>query len=129
MFCRPGAIFKLYNLTNNQHINNSRQRWYVLVRFYSPRILHKSTIFPNFLTVKLTLPQADKLRAQQQLEQLQSRYIGTGHADTTKFEPAARAAYAQENLSLDQVRLISGIPERRFQSEALGLILKHQGDL
>lgn len=29
---------------------------------------------------------ADKLRAQQQLEQLQTRYIGTGHADTTKFE-------------------------------------------
>jgi len=29
---------------------------------------------------------ADKLRAQQQLEQLQARHIGTGHADTTKFE-------------------------------------------
>ncbi|TVY37048.1 Uncharacterized protein LSUB1_G005854, partial [Lachnellula subtilissima] len=30
--------------------------------------------------------QHDKLRAQQQLEQLQARYVGTGHADTTKFE-------------------------------------------
>ncbi|KAK6592652.1 hypothetical protein H4I96_03651 [Botrytis cinerea] len=29
---------------------------------------------------------ADKLRAQQQLEQLQQRYVGTGHADTTRFE-------------------------------------------
>ncbi|CAF9916126.1 hypothetical protein IMSHALPRED_002984 [Imshaugia aleurites] len=29
---------------------------------------------------------ADKLRTQQQLEALQSRYVGTGHADTTKFE-------------------------------------------
>ena len=29
---------------------------------------------------------ADKLRAQQQLEQLQARHVGTGHADTTKFE-------------------------------------------
>jgi len=29
---------------------------------------------------------ADKLRQQQQLEQLQSRYVGTGHADTTSFE-------------------------------------------
>ncbi|KAF8448279.1 splicing factor 3B subunit 5/RDS3 complex subunit 10 [Terfezia claveryi] len=29
---------------------------------------------------------ADKLRATQQLEQLQARYVGTGHADTTKFE-------------------------------------------
>jgi len=35
---------------------------------------------------KLTPPQADKLRTQQQLEQLQARYIGTGHADTTKHE-------------------------------------------
>ena len=30
--------------------------------------------------------QADKLRTQQQLEQLQTRHVGTGHADTTKFE-------------------------------------------
>ncbi|KAF3907737.1 hypothetical protein AA313_de0209046 [Arthrobotrys entomopaga] len=30
--------------------------------------------------------QADKLRTQQQLEQLQARFVGTGHADTTKFE-------------------------------------------
>jgi splicing factor 3B subunit 5 len=29
---------------------------------------------------------ADKLRQQQQLEALQTRYIGTGHGDTTKFE-------------------------------------------
>jgi splicing factor 3B subunit 5 len=29
---------------------------------------------------------ADKLRTQQQLEQLQAKYIGTGHADTTKHE-------------------------------------------
>jgi splicing factor 3B subunit 5 len=43
----------------------------------------------NFLTsseLQLILLQADKLRAQQQLEQLQARYVGTGHADTTKFE-------------------------------------------
>src|SRR5271168_220075 len=32
------------------------------------------------------LSQADKLRAQQQLEALQARYVGTGHADTTRFE-------------------------------------------
>ncbi|KAL8801511.1 MAG: hypothetical protein Q9182_004414 [Xanthomendoza sp. 2 TL-2023] len=32
---------------------------------------------------------ADKLRTQQQLEQLQARYVGTGHADTTKFEWAS----------------------------------------
>ncbi|KAK8199301.1 splicing factor 3B subunit 10-domain-containing protein [Phyllosticta capitalensis] len=29
---------------------------------------------------------ADKLRTQQQLEALQNRYVGTGHADTTAHE-------------------------------------------
>jgi len=45
----------------------------------------------------LTHQQADKLRAQQQLEALQTRYVGTGHADTTKFEWASniqRDSYA-----------------------------------
>ncbi len=40
---------------------------------------------------------ADKLRTQQQLEQLQVRYVGTGHADTTKYDWAAnvhRDSYA-----------------------------------
>ncbi|KAF2757877.1 splicing factor 3B, subunit 5 [Pseudovirgaria hyperparasitica] len=40
---------------------------------------------------------ADKLRTQQQLEALQSRYLGVGHADTTKFEwtsNIARDSYA-----------------------------------
>ncbi|KAF6222590.1 hypothetical protein HO133_000636 [Letharia lupina] len=32
---------------------------------------------------------ADKLRTQQQLEALQARYVGTGHADTTKYDWAA----------------------------------------
>jgi splicing factor 3B subunit 5 len=35
---------------------------------------------------QLTPLQADKLRTQQQLEALQNKYIGTGHADTTKHE-------------------------------------------
>jgi splicing factor 3B subunit 5 len=35
---------------------------------------------------------ADKLRQQQQLEQLQSRYVGTGHADTTSFEYKSNVA-------------------------------------
>jgi splicing factor 3B subunit 5 len=43
-----------------------------------------SVLYNNMLTPPSL--QADKLRAQQQLEQLQARYVGTGHADTTKFE-------------------------------------------
>jgi len=35
---------------------------------------------------------ADKLRAQQQLEQLQARYVGTGHADTTRYEWTSNVA-------------------------------------
>ena len=43
--------------------------------------------FPPLSTsLQANPPQADKLRTQQQLEQLQARYIGTGHADTTKHE-------------------------------------------
>ena len=39
-------------------------------------------------SVKLTPrgSQADKLRTQQELERLQSKYIGTGHPDTTSWE-------------------------------------------
>jgi splicing factor 3B subunit 5 len=43
----------------------------------------KPALQDRLLTI---VSQADKLRAQQQLEQLQARYVGTGHADTTKFE-------------------------------------------
>ncbi|KAF1985307.1 SF3b10-domain-containing protein [Aulographum hederae CBS 113979] len=38
---------------------------------------------------KLTHEKADKLRAQQQLEQLKARHVGTGDGDTTKFEFAS----------------------------------------
>jgi splicing factor 3B subunit 5 len=52
-----------------------------------PLSQHQTLLTPLLLTrLSLTLLQADKLRAQQQLEQLQARYVGTGHADTTKFE-------------------------------------------
>ncbi|KIH90482.1 splicing factor 3B subunit 5 [Sporothrix brasiliensis 5110] len=39
---------------------------------------HRSFTKPTF--------QADKLRAQQELERLQQKYIGTGHPDTTSWE-------------------------------------------
>ena len=40
-------------------------------------------------TNSLTQPQADKLRTAQALEALQHRHVGTGHADTSKFEWAS----------------------------------------
>ena len=45
----------------------------------------------------LSLTMADKLRTLQNLEALQIRYVGTGHADTTKYEWASnivRDSYA-----------------------------------
>lgn len=46
-------------------------------------IQYRSLRLPN---IRQRLIMADKLRAQQQLEALQARYIGIGSADTTKHE-------------------------------------------
>ncbi len=55
------------------------------MRYSPPRSICST---PSYIkTTQLTFSsQADKLRASQQLEALQARYVGTGHADTTKFE-------------------------------------------
>ena len=50
-----------------------------------PTIPYELRLSSSSSSIRL-LVMADKLRAQQQLEQLQARYVGTGHADTTKFE-------------------------------------------
>lgn len=47
---------------------------------------HESTSFSLTPTHFPSTAMADKLRTQQQLEALATRYIGTGHADTSKFE-------------------------------------------
>ena len=44
----------------------------------------QSDVFSNLQ--HLSLKMADKLRTLQQLESLQAKYIGTGHADTTRHE-------------------------------------------
>jgi splicing factor 3B subunit 5 len=51
-----------------------------------------SAFLPPKLPSQLKTLQADKLRAQQQLEQLQARYVGTGHADTTRYEWTSNVA-------------------------------------
>lgn len=56
---------------------------------------------------------ADKLRQQQQLEQLQNRYIGTGHADSTSFE-------FRSNVARDTYSSIIAHPSL-LQYTALGL--------
>ncbi|KAF2194944.1 splicing factor 3B subunit 5/RDS3 complex subunit 10 [Zopfia rhizophila CBS 207.26] len=57
---------------------------------------------------------ADKLRAQQHLEALQARYIGTGHSDTTKFEWTSNIA--RDSLS----SYIGHPPMLQYMSIGLG---------
>ncbi|KAH8811408.1 putative splicing factor 3B subunit 10 [Xylogone sp. PMI_703] len=65
---------------------------------------------------------ADKLRAQQQLEQLQARYVGTGHADTTKFEWTSNiqrdsyASYIGHPAMLSYMAIGFGEPREKVRS-------------
>lgn len=69
-------------------------------------------ILPHALT---SSSQADKLRTQQQLEALQNKYIGTGHADTTKHEWTS-------NIARDSYASYQGhIPLLHYMSIGMGL--------
>ncbi|KAL9083676.1 MAG: hypothetical protein Q9159_005640 [Coniocarpon cinnabarinum] len=58
---------------------------------------------------------ADKLRAAQALEALQHRHIGTGHADTTKFEWAS-------NVHRDtKASVVGHAPSLQYLSVGLGV--------
>ena len=74
-----------FNALKNHLMAIKSAKWRILAMEAQ---VYPSDLFPLFYDNMLTpcSLQADKLRAQQQLEQLQARYIGTGHADTTKFE-------------------------------------------
>jgi len=68
---------------------------------------------------------ADKLRAQQQLEALQARYIGTGHADTTKFEWTSNiardtfASYIGHPPVLEYIALGLGEPREKVRAQMI----------
>lgn len=74
---------------------------------------HRAHSFNTYTTVPQSLnsdtptspeePMADKLRTLQNLEALQARYVGTGHADTTKYEWL-------QNLSRDSYASYIGHP-------------------
>lgn len=76
---------------------------------------------PDWLANYHLLLQADKLRTQQQLEQLQARYVGTGHADTTKFEWASNihrdslASYIGHPPLLSYIALGMGEPKEKVR--------------
>ncbi|KAL7270541.1 hypothetical protein RUND412_006748, partial [Rhizina undulata] len=66
---------------------------------------------------------ADKLRATQQLEQLQARYVGTGHADTTKFEWVSNvhrdtlASYIGHPPLLEYMSVATGEPVAKMRTK------------
>ncbi|KAL8736883.1 MAG: hypothetical protein Q9181_002249 [Wetmoreana brouardii] len=76
---------------------------------------------------------ADKLRTQQQLEQLQARYVGTGHADTTKFEWASNihrdslASYIGHPPLLAYMSLGMGEPREKVRAMFLEKMIQPVG--
>ena len=89
------------------------------------RLLH-ATLWEGHAADRRSRPiQADKLRAQQQLEQLQARYVGTGHADTTKYEWAANihrdsyASYVGHPPLLSYMALGMGEPREKVRAQMI----------
>lgn len=92
-----GARIRVKTLKNNRIFNDSNTSSKTCLKdtpiMVSPPS-HSPLSAPPSLTVA---SQADKLRTQQQLEALQNKYVGTGHADTTAHEwtgNIARDSYA-----------------------------------
>ncbi|KAF2476910.1 splicing factor 3B, subunit 5, partial [Lindgomyces ingoldianus] len=76
---------------------------------------------------------ADKLRAQQQLENLQAKYIGTGHADTTKFEWTSNiardslASYIGHPPMLQYMAIGTGQPREKMRIQLLERMIQPVG--
>ncbi|RPB04119.1 splicing factor 3B, subunit 5 [Choiromyces venosus 120613-1] len=76
---------------------------------------------------------ADKLRATQQLEQLQARYVGTGHADTTKFEWVSNvhrdtyASYIGHPPLLEYMSVATGEPMAKMRTRFIEKMVQPVG--
>ncbi|TGZ84658.1 splicing factor 3B, subunit 5 [Ascodesmis nigricans] len=76
---------------------------------------------------------ADKLRATQQLEQLQARYVGTGHADTTKFEWTSNlhrdtySSYIGHPPLLEYMALGTGTPMAKLKTALIEKMIQPVG--
>ncbi|MCJ1398203.1 hypothetical protein MMC11_001400 [Xylographa trunciseda] len=76
---------------------------------------------------------ADKLRTQQQLEQLQARYVGTGHADTTKFEWTSNihrdsyASYVGHPPLLEYMAIGMGEPKEKVRAMMIEKMIQPVG--
>lgn len=76
---------------------------------------------------------ADKLRAQQQLEATQAKFIGTGHADTTRYEwqvNVARdslASYIGHPSMLQYISIANGEPREKTRVMLLDRMIRPIG--
>ncbi|KAK5796525.1 hypothetical protein VI817_005810 [Penicillium citrinum] len=77
---------------------------------------------------------ADKLRTLQNLEALQARYIGTGHADTTKYEWTSNilrdsyASYVGHNPLLSYMSVGMGEPKEKVRTMMLEKMVRGAGN-
>ena len=95
---------------------------------------HQRTFPPKYSIPSSIQPtMADKLRAQQQLEALQARYIGTGHADTTKFEWTSNiardtfASYIGHPPVLEYIALGLGEPREKVRAQMIEKMIRPVG--
>ena len=96
-------------------MNDAKQRDVMLIlKFFNQTSVSQRTE-QTFLMLSrrmISLIQADKLRTLQNLEALQARYVGTGHADTTKFEWAS-------NIHRDSLASYVGHPQKLVLSHMI----------
>lgn len=77
---------------------------------------------------------ADKLRTLQNLEALQARYIGTGHADTTKYEWTSNilrdsySSYVGHNPLLSYMSVGMGEPKEKVRAMMLEKMVRGAGN-
>ncbi|EED20075.1 splicing factor 3B subunit 10 (SF3b10), putative [Talaromyces stipitatus ATCC 10500] len=77
---------------------------------------------------------ADKLRTLQNLEALQTRYVGTGHADTTKYEWTSNivrdsyASYIGHPPLLEYMAIGIGEPKEKVRSMMIEKMIRGAGN-
>uniref|UniRef100_A0A093XZY4 Splicing factor subunit n=1 Tax=Talaromyces marneffei PM1 TaxID=1077442 RepID=A0A093XZY4_TALMA len=77
---------------------------------------------------------ADKLRTLQNLEALQTRYVGTGHADTTKYEWTSNivrdsyASYIGHPPLLEYLAIGMGEPKEKVRTMMIEKMIRGAGN-
>lgn len=77
---------------------------------------------------------ADKLRTLQNLEALQTRYVGTGHADTTKYEWTSNivrdsyASYIGHPPLLEYMAIGIGAPKEKVRTMMIEKMIRGAGN-